>query len=161
MPYVLLCPEAEVVVAGYLCQIQQTDYSRHPEQSAAPQKLPHFHSVEAVLAAGHCSGCRESSMGICVGQEGGCHPASVVGLAVERLAAATVRGWEYWAAALGIRVGGRGLSGRRSLAHYPVESTTSRRLEADISGCVDVSNGVGVRVRKGVVRSKTFKIARS
>lgn len=157
----MLCQEVEVVVEGYLWQNQQTDYSRHPEQSAAPQILPHFHFVEAGLAVGHCSGCRESSKVTYVGQEDGCHPAWAVGLAVERLAAATVRGWRYWAAGLGIRVGGRGLSGRRLLARYPVESTTSRRLEVDISGCVDVSNGVGVKVRMGVVRSKVFKIARS
>ena len=144
--YVLLYQEVEVVVEGYLYQIQQTDYSRHPEQSAALQILPHCHSVEVVLLVGHCSECMESSRGTCVDQEDGCLPALAgLGLAVERLAAAKARGWRYWAAGLGIRVGGRGLSGERLLARYPVESTTSRRLDREVSGCVDVSNGVGVR----------------
>jgi hypothetical protein len=118
----LLYQVAGDVVEGYLCQTQQMDYSRHPEQSAALQILPHCHSVEADLL-GHCSGCMESSMGTCVGRE---DVFLLVSAGLERLAAATVRGWGYWAAGLGIRVVGRGLFGRRLLARYPVESTTSR-----------------------------------
>lgn len=89
--YGLLCPEVEVDVVVYLCQSHhQTDYSGHPEQSAALQRLPHCHFVEEVLLVGHCSGYRESSMGICVDQEDGCLPASAE--LAERLAAATARG---------------------------------------------------------------------
>jgi hypothetical protein len=144
--YELLYQELEDVVEGCSCQIQQMDYSRHPEQSAALQILPHCHSVEVVLLVGHCSECMESSRGTCVDQEDGCLPVLAgPGLAVERLAAAKARGWRYWAAGLGIRVGGRGLSGGRLFARYPVESTTSHRLDREVSGCVDVSNGVGVR----------------
>jgi hypothetical protein len=128
------------------------DYSRHPEQSAALQILPHYHFAETVLLVGHCSGCRASSRGTCVDQEDGCLPA-LAGL-VGRLAAATARGWLYWAAGLGIRVGGRGLSGRRLLARYPVESTTYRRLDREISGCVDVSNRRG---REGECGSSWIK----
>jgi len=89
--YVLLYQEVEVVVEGYLYQIQQTDYSRHPEQSAALPIHQHFHSVEVVLIVEHCSGCRESSKVTCVDQEGGCLPALAAAPAVGRLAAATVR----------------------------------------------------------------------
>ena len=137
--YESLYQEGEVVVGGYLCQIQLMDYSRHPEQFAALQILPHYHSVETGLLVEHCSGCRELSRGICVDQEDECLPA-LAGPVVGRLAAATARGWRRWAAGLGIRVGGRSLSGRKLLVRYPVESTTSRRLGREISGCVDVSN---------------------
>ena len=137
--YESLYQEGEVVVGGYLCQIQQTGYSRHPEQFAALQILPHYHSVETGLLVEHCSGCRELSRGICVDQEDECLPA-LAGPVVGRLAAVTARGWRCWAAGLGIRVGGRSLSGRKLLVRYPVESTTSRRLGREISGCVDVSN---------------------
>jgi len=103
------------------------DYSRHPEQSAALRIPPHFHSVEADQL-GHCSGCMESSMGSCVGRE---DVFLLVLAGLERLAAAMVRGWGYWAAGLGIRVVGRGLFGRRLLSRYLVESTTSRRRDRE------------------------------
>jgi hypothetical protein len=78
----------------------------------------------------------------CVGQEDVFLPGWAE---LERLAAAMVKGWGYWAAELGIRVVGRGLIGRRMLSRYPVESTTCRRLDREISRCVDVSNGRGVK----------------
>jgi hypothetical protein len=79
------------VVEACLSQIQQMRYSRHPEQSAALQILPHFHSdsVETVLLE-HCSACMESSMGTVVGRE----DVFLLGwVELERLAAATVRDW--------------------------------------------------------------------
>lgn len=140
-PYELLHREVEGVVEECLSQIQQMHYSRRPEQSAARQILPHFHSVEMVLL-GHCSAYTESSRGTCAGQE---DEFLLEWVGLERLAAAKVRGWRYWAAGLGIRVVDRGLFGRRLLSRYPVESTTFRRLDREISRCVDVSNGRGVK----------------